>query len=92
MTDPPRPTCSRDPRTVCGERRAAMRAGEMFYSVHYAGWVYPADNRHVLRSLTERGYSPMTWPYCPFCGGTLPNVFESLERLCDGEAGHDDED
>lgn len=90
MSEPERPTCSRNPRVMCGERRAAMRAGEMFYSVHYAGWIFPAESRHVLRALTDHGHAPMCWPYCPFCGGPLPDVFEAIERwLLDDSGGED---
>ena len=86
MTEPERPVCTRNPRVMCGERRAAMREGEMFYSVFHAGWIYPAENRHVLRSLTDRGHAPMRWT---FCGGQLPAEFEAIERLLDDSGDED---
>lgn len=88
MSALPRPSCSRDGRVLCGERRAAQRAGEMFYSLHHHGWLYPAEDRHVPRGLTEKGQAPFVWRWCPFCAEPLPDVTQQVRDLLDdsGEA------
>lgn len=84
MTDPPRPLCqAANPRQMCGERRAALRLGEMFYSVFHAGWLYPAEDRHVPHGLTREGKAPFVWRFCPFCGEPLPDAFDQIAKLLD---------
>lgn len=82
--EPPRPVCqAANPRQMCGERRAALREGEMYYSVFHAGWLYPAESRHVPKGLTLRGHVPFVWTFCPFCGQALPDAFDQIAKLLD---------
>ncbi|HET8777992.1 MAG TPA: hypothetical protein VFN76_10065 [Candidatus Limnocylindria bacterium] len=68
------PRCSRtDPRTPCDARAEAQRAGEMFYSLHARGWIYPAADRKPIGGLPL-----FTWDACPFCGGPLPDVVDGF--------------
>lgn len=83
MTDPPRPLCNGTAQVMCPERRASMRCGDLFYSMHYAGWIFPAEGRAVPKSLVREGTRPFVWTYCPHCGGPLPDVFTEVERLLD---------
>jgi hypothetical protein len=86
--DPPHPVCGSDPRVMCAERRRALRAGEMFYSSHHLGWIYPAEERAVPKSLTSKGHAPFLWRWCPFCTEPLPDVTTQVRDLLDdsGEA------
>jgi hypothetical protein len=66
---------------MCATRREAIRDGSMFYSSHRRGWIYPAENRHVPRSMIRNGVPPATWPFCPFCFGALPDEVSAVERM-----------
>jgi hypothetical protein len=68
---------------ACEQRRAAQRAGDMFYSSHMHGWVFPAEFRAVPRALRDRHVMPYTWTHCPFCNGELPDEVTALRRILD---------
>jgi hypothetical protein len=82
MAGPPDDRCtSYRPEVMCATRRDAIRRGEMFYSSHRHGWIFPAENRAVPRSMIRSGVPPACWPTCPFCGGALPDVEGAVRWL-----------
>jgi hypothetical protein len=79
---PPVDRCtSYRPEVMCATRRDAITTGEMFYSVHRRGWIFPAENRAVPRDMIRNGIPPATWPTCPFCGGALPDAETIVRHL-----------
>lgn len=84
MAGPPVNRCtSYQPEVMCASRRAASAVGEIFYSVHRRGWIYPAENRAVPKSLVTAGIPPAIWRHCPFCGGALPDAEIVVRKLLD---------
>lgn len=85
---PPKPhpidrRCSRrSPSTRCEQRRTAQSAGEFFYSFHHGGWIW-GDDRMVSKLLRNEHRAPYTWPFCPWCGGSLPSLESAIESLGD---------
>jgi hypothetical protein len=65
-----------------------MAIGEMFYSFHHGGWIFPAEDRMVPKLLRDEHRAPATWVTCPFCGGALPDVASAVERINDEDDGN----
>lgn len=68
--------CSREfAHVMCGERRAALRDRTFMYSVQARGWLFAIDRKPL-------GPAPFfTWPFCPWCGGSLPDEVSAVEQL-----------
>ncbi len=66
---------------MCASRQDAQNWGEMFYSARHGGWIYPADHRKPSKLLRDKWQAPFVWPYCPFCGGSLPDTESIIEKI-----------
>ena len=59
--------CGTDPRKMCGQRRKALRSGELFilYNQTVYGWAFRHEHYRP-------GDDVLLLSHCLYCGGELP--------------------